>query len=80
MPLDVLSRYIGMFGSLHRYRNEAPHKPILLPAVLNEIERGNIRDNLIVLTPELAAAFSEYWRILVPEGNGLTASQIPSGF
>ena len=72
MLLDPLSRYIGILGSLHRNQNArmgaAPHKPILLLAVLVEIERGGVPTNLIELTPELTAAFRAYWRVLVPEG------------
>ena len=72
MAIDLLSKYIGILGSLHRNQNArmgaAPHKPILLLAVLDEIERGGIPTNLIELTPELVAAFRAYWRVLVPEG------------
>lgn len=70
MNTNVLSKYMGLFGSLHRNINKtrgaAPHKPVLLLAVLDEIERGNIRENFIELTPELVAAFRAYWRALVP--------------
>jgi putative restriction endonuclease len=72
MDTIVLSKYIGAFGNLHRYQNPklgiAPHKPILLLAVLDEIERGHITENFIALTPDLVAAFRAYWRVLVPDG------------
>lgn len=68
----VLGKYIGLFGNLHRNQNPkmgaAPHKPVLLLAVLDEIERGSVVNNCIVLTPDLVAAFRAYWRVLVPEG------------
>ena len=70
MAIDLLSKYIGLFGNIHRNHNAkkgyAPHKPILLLAVLDEVERGNVKDNLIVVTPELVVSFRAYWRSLVP--------------
>lgn len=70
MDAFTLSKYLGVFGNLHRNQNPkwgmAPHKPILLLAVLDEIERGNIRENFIELTPELTISFRAYWRVLVP--------------
>jgi putative restriction endonuclease len=69
MSLDSLHKYIHLWGSLHRNRNPrwggAPHKPILLLAILDMIERGEVSANRIALTPELAAAFRDYWRTLV---------------
>src|ERR1051326_7352188 len=70
--LNALPKYISLFGNLHRNfvakKGYAPHKPILLLAVLDEIERGNIELNLIQITPELVASFRAYWRTLVPPG------------
>lgn len=70
MNPDVLSKYFGLFGNLHRHvskaKGAAPHKPILLLALLDEIERGNIATNLVPITPELVASFRVYWRVLVP--------------
>lgn len=66
----ALSIYLARFGSLHRHsraETSAPHKPILLLAVLAEIERGDIINNQILLTPELVAGFRAYWRVLVTE-------------
>lgn len=72
MDPTALSKYIGAFSNLHRNQNPrlgiAPHKPILLLAVLDAIERGHVAANFIELTPDLVAAFRAYWRVLVPEG------------
>jgi putative restriction endonuclease len=72
MAIDLLSKYVGLLGNLHRNHHAkkgyAPHKPILLLAVLDEVESGNIDNNLIVVTPELVASFRAYWRVLVPQG------------
>jgi putative restriction endonuclease len=84
MSLESLSKYVGLFGNLHQYQNKrlgvAPHKPILLLAVLDEIERGHVPDNFIALTPELVAAFRAYWRVLVPEGNWIERIANPFRF
>ncbi|HLK55172.1 MAG TPA: HNH endonuclease [Chthonomonadaceae bacterium] len=67
--MNDLYKYIGLFGNLHRNyvakKGYAPHKPILLLATLDEIERGNVKTNLIKITPELVASFRAYWRALV---------------
>ncbi len=77
-------KYIGVFSHLHRNQNPrmgaAPHKPILLLAILDEIERGHIRDNQIMLTPELAAAFRAYWQTLVPPETWLERMANPFRF
>jgi putative restriction endonuclease len=84
MSLDALGKYIGLFGNLHRNHNPrlgaAPHKPILLLAVLDEIERGHIQDNFIPLTPELVAAFRDNWRVLVPEATWMERIANPFRF
>jgi putative restriction endonuclease len=68
----LLTHYVGAFRRLHRNRNprlgDAPHKPVLLLAILDGIEQGAISGNRIGLTPELVAAFHSLWRALVPGG------------
>ncbi len=84
MDDNLLSKYIGVFGNLHRNVNpkmgRAPHKPVLLLALLDQIERGLIPDNIIVLTQDLVAAFSWYWDILVPEGTWVNKIANPFRF
>lgn len=72
-PIEtVLHGYVSRFASLHRNRHprlgDAPHKPILLLAILDGIQQGWITDNRIRLTPELVATFRHLWRALVPDG------------
>jgi putative restriction endonuclease len=66
---ETLSKYLAVFGNLNRKvskeHGRAPHKPILLLAVLDEIQRGAYPDGLITITPELVATFQHYWRSLV---------------
>jgi len=57
----VLDPYIVHFQKLRvassRQHGEAPYKPALLLAVLEGVEAGTIRDNRILITPELIAGF-----------------------
>ena len=66
MNPDALNFYLGKFASLSRHNNAAPHKPILLLALLDEIQKGTYTQNFIPVTPELVASFRAYWRALVP--------------
>ena len=43
----------------------APHKPVLLLALLDGIEKGWITGNRVYLTPDLVAAFRDHWSLLV---------------
>src|SRR5690606_3344307 len=45
---------------------KAPHKPVLLLAVIEQIEAGNIPENKIYITAELIATFQKLWAKLVP--------------
>ena len=45
---------------------KAPHKVVLLLAVVEQIEAGNITDNKIYITADLVAAFQKIWLKLVP--------------
>lgn len=62
-----LTHYLRKFTHLRtdRVHGIAPHKPVLLIAILDSIERGTITDNHIVITPELVATFMEVWAMLV---------------
>jgi putative restriction endonuclease len=58
-----------LLATLHRKSSKqygaAPHKPILLLALFDEIQRGAFRNNLITVTAELVASFRAYWQALV---------------
>ncbi len=52
-------------------KNRAPHKPLLLLAVLDSIAQGLIKNNLIELTPDLCETFTLYWaRVMPPDQRG----------
>jgi len=48
---------------------KAPHKPILLLAVIKAIENNVISENKIYITPELVSYFKSYWDQLVFTGH-----------
>jgi putative restriction endonuclease len=43
----------------------APHKAVLLLSVIQGMEDGEIRENKIIITPELVARFKDNWSMLV---------------
>lgn len=69
LSTEVLDKYVAAFKKLHVSQSNrlgpAPHKPILLLAIIDGIHHGWIRDNRIGLTPELIAAFFWHWRARV---------------
>ena len=81
MDSQILHKYLDAFDNLNRNKNnnkKAPHKPILLLSLLDEIGRGHITDNQIFLTDELVAAFGQYWQALpLPPGPWRERSYMP---
>lgn len=52
-------------------RGQAPHKPLLLLAVMDLFAEGRIVANLIEVNPELGELFAAYWRrVMPPERRG----------
>lgn len=66
MMVKDINDYCRKFSSLNVSRSAgvAPNKPVLLLSVIELIERGEIRRNLIELSPELIATFLKLWRDL----------------
>lgn len=63
-----LNYYLKKFTKLNVNKKNgvsAPHKPILLLAVIELIEQKKIQNNQIYLSPELIATFLKYWSNLV---------------
>src|SRR4028118_179275 len=66
MP-DTLTFYAGKFGKIRIDRargSPAPHKPLLLLAVIDLIEQGAILENKIEPSPQLVESFLKYWNLL----------------
>lgn len=61
MPASPLPDYLR----LNRANGQAPHKPILLLAVLRAFDEGLIIENRIRPEPELINLFNGYWSALV---------------
>jgi putative restriction endonuclease len=57
--------------------NPAPHKPLLLLAILDQIEEGNIISNIVRLTPELAFRFLGYWEVVSSRGRSAGRVELP---
>lgn len=74
MPHAALANYLDAFAHLRQNRNRtrgaAPHKPILLLAILQECDAGRIAGNRVEITPELVAAFHLLWNALVSPDSG----------
>jgi putative restriction endonuclease len=64
-----LHTFIQKFQNLKvdRARGVAPHKPILLLSIIDNIEGGDIQSNKIFITPELVASFKENWSLLASD-------------
>ncbi len=67
ISVQILDYFTYAFTHLRRdsKKGGAPHKPILLLAVINEYEANRILDNKIFITPELTHSFSVFWNRLV---------------
>ena len=63
MAGDVLESYVEKMKRLKidRAHGPAPHKPALLLSVIALIESGEIEENRITVTRELAEMFAKYW-------------------
>ena len=69
---EAFLRYKHKFEKLNRGNTsygKAPHKPVLLLAVMQQIEKGVITDNRIYLTADLVGAFIDTFTLLVSTGN-----------
>jgi putative restriction endonuclease len=58
-------------------QNPAPHKPLLLLAILDQIEEGSITSNIVKLTPELAFRFLGYWEVVSSRGRSVGRAELP---
>ncbi|PWH86039.1 HNH endonuclease [Brumimicrobium oceani] len=66
---EQISKYLFQLKKLRRDRNkvrgDAPHKPVLLLAIIEGIENGDIISNRIAISPELVLSFKDIWSKLV---------------
>ena len=66
MSSNILLKYVNKFKNLRvdRARGTAPNKPVLLLAILELIEQGQIRENKIPPSPSLFEIFMKHWSIV----------------
>jgi putative restriction endonuclease len=73
--LSITEKYQRAFARLNRApgrvwtpatKKKAPHKPLLLLALLDLFAQGHIQTNFIELTPDLSDLFTLYWSCIVP--------------
>ncbi|QKZ12212.1 HNH endonuclease [Spirosoma sp. KUDC1026] len=71
----TLPYFIHAFTNLNtgggRIKEAAPHKPIVLLAVIQAFEGGLLTDNRVVISPELISIFKANWNALVTTGHTL---------
>lgn len=58
-------------------KTPAPHKPLLLLAILDFVESGKIAAPQVKLTPELAFRFLGYWEIVGARGRSVGRVELP---
>ena len=58
-------------------KTPAPHKPLLLFAILDLVEHGDISTPQVRLTPELAFRFLGYWEIVGARGRSMGRVELP---
>ncbi len=65
MSTDNLQKYVQKMERLQidKAHGDAPHKPLLLLAVIELIEQGQIHENRIYFSPDLAETAMKYWKI-----------------
>jgi putative restriction endonuclease len=65
MDLLVYISWLKKLKTNKSVLGEAPHKPVLLLAIISLIKRGEIYSNRIEITPELVLEFKNVWNKLV---------------
>src|SRR5438046_3072488 len=59
--------WLSRLAKLNVYRAKgglAPHKPLLLLAILELAEQGRLPADILPLSPDLAFRFSTYWSVV----------------
>ena len=66
MSSNIPLKYVNKFKNLRvdKAHGTAPNKPVLLLAILELIEQGQIRENIIPPSPGLFEIFMKYWSIV----------------
>lgn len=66
---DQLAYYLNQLKKLRRDKNKtrgaAPHKPVLILAIIEGIQEGDIFNNRIEINPDLVLSFKDIWSKVV---------------
>lgn len=82
MEENTLGRYLKAFAGMNRATVQgikAPHKPLLLLAILSLIQQQVIMDNQIVLSDELTDEFKRLWLRYVGDSEAKNSFQVAEG-
>jgi len=60
----ALQRFTSLRVDIDKDKGRAPHKPLLLLAVLDAIEAGVLLDDWVALSPDLVVRFQNFWPIV----------------
>ncbi len=66
--MEVIDKILSLNRGVTRF-GPAPHKPVLLLAVIDSIENGEITENRIEITDDLLRRFYDNWNLLVKTHN-----------
>ena len=79
MSTNILEKYIEKIKRLRidRAHGAAPNKPVLLLAIIELIEHGQIRENKILPSPDLFESFMKYWSIVTDRKPNLALTIFP---
>lgn len=78
--MNLLETYIAKFSKLRVYKSRgasAPHKPVLLLAVIEEIAAGRLIENRVFITADLVAGFKDIWFQLNTEDKFVSNFSLP---
>lgn len=62
--MDWFSRFVSLRVDPDKGRGRAPHKPLLLLAVLDMLEADQVTDGWVTHSPDLVARFQNFWPIV----------------
>ena len=74
--LHYVQRFAHLRRGPHSSARLAPHKPILLLAILDMVEHDLLQENLVRITPELVCAFRTQWVAAWQERRNTSAAKI----
>lgn len=79
---EKLTCYIDAFRRMNRANVRgfvAPHKPVLLLAIMSQLEEGKLTTNRIILSKDLIAKFAWIWSRYVDDGNQRSKMMVADG-